>query len=62
MATDNDDLSTSQSITGPPLQIAAGSPPAVIEMDTREKSAKRSREEPALTRAQSKANVSEIGN
>jgi hypothetical protein len=42
IVTDNDDLSTSQSITG-------GSPPAVIEMDTREKSAKRSRDEPALT-------------
>jgi hypothetical protein len=52
MVTDNDDLSTSQSITGPPLQITGGggSPPAYIEMDTREKSAKRSREDPALTR------------
>jgi hypothetical protein len=62
MVTDTDDLSTSQSITGPPLQITAGSPPATIEMDTREKSAKRSREEPALTRAQSIANVLETGN
>jgi hypothetical protein len=62
MVTDNDDLSTSLSITGPPLQITGGSPPAVIGMDTREKSAKRSREDPVLTRAQSKANVSELGN
>ena len=48
----------------PTLQIAA---PAIIEngpddMDTREKSGKRARETPALTRAQSKANVLEIGN
>jgi len=48
------------------LQIASG--PAYIEdndtveMDTREKSAKRQRDVPALTRAQSKANVLEIGN
>ena len=48
----------------PTLQIASG--PAyiekVVEMKTREKSAKRSRDVPALTRAQSKANVLEIGN
>jgi hypothetical protein len=35
MVIDNDDLSTSQSITGPPpLQITSCSPPAVIKMDT----------------------------
>jgi hypothetical protein len=67
MVTDNDDLSTSQSISGGPpsplLKITGGgSPPAVIEMDTREKSSKRSRDEPALTRAQSKGNVLELGN
>jgi hypothetical protein len=50
----------------PPLQIACG-PTYIedndtVEMDTREKGAKRQRDVPALTRAQSKANVLEIGN
>jgi hypothetical protein len=65
MVTDNDDLSTSQSITGPPLQITGGSPSPptdVIEMDTREKSAKRSRDETALTRGQSKLNLEAVEN
>ena len=49
-----------------PLQTACG-PTYIedndtVEMDTREKSAKRAREVPALTRQQSKANVLEIGN
>jgi hypothetical protein len=48
----------------PTLQIVSG--PAdtedVVEMDTREKCAKRPRDVLAITRAQSKANVLEIGN